>query len=155
MSKIYITGKHLGEVLHHKGGGTFMKKILIPLDGTERSMHSIDLVKNLYKKDEVEIVLLYVKEDVNNVIMEYDLTAAETEMQGVAAPALKELNGYKVSCEFGLIDAGSEIIKRAQMNEIDIIIMTKSTKKGLTRMIGSVTSYVVRNAPCIVMIVPE
>ena len=132
-----------------------MKKILIPLDGTERSMHSIDLVKNLYKKDEVEITLLYIKEDVKNMIMEDDLVAAEKDMQKMVAPAVKELAGYKLSCEFGLIDPGTEIVKRAVMNSTDIIIMTKSTKKGLTRMIGSVTSYVVRNAPCIVMIVPE
>lgn len=132
-----------------------MKKILIPLDGTERSMHSIDLVKNLYNKDEVEITLLYIKEDVKNMIMEEDLIAAEKDMQRMTAPAVKELVGYKLTCEFGLIDPGSEIVKRAIMNSIDIIIMTKSTKKGLTRMIGSVTSYVVRNAPCIVMIVPE
>ncbi len=132
-----------------------MKKILIPLDGTERSMHSIDLVKNLYNKDEVEITLLYIKEDVKNMIMEEDLIAAEKDMQRMTAPAVKELMGYKLTCEFGLIDPGSEIVKRAVMNSIDIIIMTKSTKKGLTRMIGSVTSYVVRNAPCIVMIVPE
>ncbi len=132
-----------------------MKKILIPLDGTERSMHSIDLVKNLYKKDEIEITLLYIKEDVKNMIMEEDLIEAEKDMQKMVAPAVKELAGYKLSCEFGLIDPGTEIVKRAVMNSIDIIIMTKSTKKGLTRMIGSVTSYVVRNAPCIVMIVPE
>ncbi len=132
-----------------------MKRILIPLDGTERSMHSIDLVKNLYKKDEIEITLLYIKEDVKNMIMEDDLVAAEKDMQKMVAPAVKELAGYKLSCEFGLIDPGTEIVKRAIMNSIDIIIMTKSTKKGLTRMIGSVTSYVVRNAPCIVMIVPE
>ena len=132
-----------------------MKKILIPLDGTERSMHSIDLVKNLYNKDEVEITLLYIKEDVKNMIMEEDLIVAEKDMQRMTAPAVKELMGYKLTCEFGLIDPGSEIVKRAIMNSIDIIIMTKSTKKGLTRMIGSVTSYVVRNAPCIVMIVPE
>ena len=132
-----------------------MKKILIPLDGTERSMHSIDLVKNLYKKDEIEITLLYIKEDVKNMIMEDDLVAAEKDMQKMVAPAVKELAGYKLSCEFGLIDPGTEIVKRAVMNSTDIIIMTKSTKKGLTRMIGSVTSYVVRNAPCIVMIVPE
>lgn len=131
------------------------KKILIPLDGTERSMHSIDLVKNLYRQDEVEIILLYVKEDVNNVIMEYDLTAAQKDMQRLTAPAVKELMGYEVNCEFGLIDAGVEIVKRAKMNKTDIIVMTKSTKKGLTRMIGSVTSYVVKNAPCIVMIVAE
>ena len=132
-----------------------MKRILIPLDGTERSMHSIDLVKNLYKKDEIEITLLYIKEDVKNMIMEDDLVAAEKDMQKMVVPAVKELAGYKLSCEFGLIDPGTEIVKRAIMNSIDIIIMTKSTKKGLTRMIGSVTSYVVRNAPCIVMIVPE
>lgn len=132
-----------------------MKKILIPLDGTERSMHSIDLVKNLYNKDEVEITLLYIKEDVKSMIMEEDLAAAEKDMQKVATPAIKELAGYKINCEFGLIDPGSEIVKRAMMNSIDIIVMTKSTKKGLTRMIGSVTSYVVRNTPCIVMIVPE
>lgn len=132
-----------------------MKKILIPLDGTERSMHSIDLVKNLYNKDEIEITLLYVKEDVKSMIMEEDLIEAEKDMQRMTAPAVKELSGYKISCEFGLIDPGSEIVKRAIMNSIDIIVMTKSTKKGLTRMIGSVTSYVVRNAPCIVMIVPE
>ena len=132
-----------------------MKKILIPLDGTERSMHSIDLVKNLYKKDEIEITLLYIKEDVKNMIMEEDLIAAEKDMQKMTGPAVKELAGYKLNCEFGLIDPGTEIVKRAVMNSIDIIIMTKSTKKGLTRMIGSVTSYVVRNAPCIVMIVPE
>lgn len=132
-----------------------MKKILIPLDGTERSMHSIDLVKNLYNKDEIEITLLYVKEDVKSMIMEEDLIEAEKDMQKMTAPAVKELSGYKISCEFGLIDPGSEIVKRAIMNSIDIIVMTKSTKKGLTRMIGSVTSYVVRNAPCIVMIVPE
>ncbi len=137
------------EAIHMK------KKILIPLDGTDRSMHSIDLVKNLYKQDEIDITLLYVKEDVNNMIMEHDLVAAERDMQKIAAPALKGLEGYSVVCEYGLIDPGSEIVKRAKMNEIDIIIMTKSTKKGLTRMIGSVTSYVVRNAPCIVMIVPE
>ena len=133
----------------------YEKKILIPLDGTERSMHSIDLVKNLYRQDEVEIILLYVKEDVDNVVMRYDLAAAEKDMQRLTAPAVKELEGFEITCEFGLIDAGSEIIKRAKMNKIALIVMTKSTKKGLTRMIGSVTSYVVKNAPCIVMIVPE
>ena len=33
--------------------------------------------------------------------------------------------------------------------------MTKSTKRGLTRMIGSVTTNVVKRAKCIVMIVPN
>lgn len=133
-----------------------MKKILIPLDGTERSMHSINLVKSLYGKDSVEIYLMYVKEDIrSSILFDEHYIEAEKDMQRIVAPALEELEGYKVHCEFGVQDAGSEIIKNAVMNEIDIIVMTKSTKKGLIRMIGSVTNYVVKNAPCIVMIVPE
>lgn len=133
-----------------------MKKILIPLDGTERSMHSIDLVKSLYKKEDIEIYLMYVKEDMRkSMLLEDNLIDAEKEMLKVTTPAIRELEGYKLHCEFGITDAGSEIVKNAIMNEIDIIVMTKSTKKGLVRMIGSVTNYVVKNAPCIVMIVPE
>ncbi|WP_342791923.1 universal stress protein, partial [Clostridioides difficile] len=43
----------------------------------------------------------------------------------------------------------------AKEDNVDFIVMTKSTKKGLTRMIGSVTASVVKQAKCIVMIVPE
>ncbi|NME35612.1 MULTISPECIES: universal stress protein [Fusobacterium] len=132
-----------------------MKKILIPLDGTERSMHSIDLVKNLYTTDEIELILMYVKEDAKLFIEEKDFLEAEKEMQEIVAPAIRQLEGYKVACEVGFVEPGKEILKSASMNKVDIIIMTKSTKKGLTRMIGSVTSYVVKHAPCIVMIVPE
>lgn len=132
-----------------------MKRILVPLDGSERSMHSIDLVKELYHPDEIELALMYVKEDAQLFIDERSSVEAEKEMQGVVCQAVQKLEGYKIKCEVGFVDPGKEIVKCAKINDIDIIIMTKSTKKGLTRMIGSVTSYVVKHAPCIVMIVPE
>ena len=132
-----------------------MRRILIPLDGTERSMHSINLVKNIYKKEEVEIVLMYVKEDAKLFIEEADSLEAEKEMQGKIAPAFKILEGYNINSVVGFVEPGREILRVAENEKTDIIVMTKSTKKGLTRMIGSVTSYVVKNASCIVMIVPE
>lgn len=63
-----------------------MKKILIPIDGTERSKLSVELVKDYYKNEQV---------------------------------------------------------------------MTKSTRKGWTRMIGSVTTHVVKYAKCPVLIAPQ
>ena len=76
-------------------------------------------------------------------------------IKNIAIP-ITEITAPNISLNFTFsLKTKTEIVKRAIMNSIDIIIMTKSTKKGLTRMIGSVTSYVVRNAPCIVMIVPE
>ena len=50
---------------------------------------------------------------------------------------------------------GDEILKKASEENIGIIVMTKSTKRGLNRIIGSVTSSVVKRAKCIVMIVPN
>lgn len=132
-----------------------MKKILIPLDGSERSLHSIDLVKELYQPDDIELILMYVKEDAQLFIDERSFADAEKEMQEIVCPVAQKLEGYKISCEVGFVDPGKEIVKCATMHDIDIIIMTKSTKKGLTRMIGSVTTYVVKHTPCIVMIVPE
>ena len=132
-----------------------MKKILIPLDGSERSMSSIGLVKEYYDPNEIELTLMYVKEDSDLFIDEKSFAKAENEMQKIVCPAVRRLEGYKINCEVGFVDPGKEIVKYALSNKIDIIVMTKSTKKGLTRMIGSVTSYVVKHTPCITMIVPE
>ena len=62
---------------------------------------------------------------------------------------------YKVETYFTFGYPGDEIVKKAKEDNIDIIVMTKSTRKGLTRMIGSVTVNVVKHAKCSVMIVPE
>lgn len=132
-----------------------MKKILIPLDGSERSLSSIKLVKEYYNPNEIELTLMYVKEDAELFIDKKSFDKAENEMQKIVCPAVQQLEGYKINCEIGFVDPGKEIVKYAISNEIDIIIMTKSTKKGLTRMIGSVTSYVVKHTPCVTMIVPE
>ena len=37
-----------------------MKKILLPIDGSEKSQNSLDFILNNYSKDEVEIVLITV-----------------------------------------------------------------------------------------------
>ncbi|MFA6708460.1 MAG: universal stress protein [Fusobacterium sp.] len=132
-----------------------MKKLLIPLDGTERSMHSINLVKNLYKPEDVSITLLYVKEDAKLFIEEMDYSEAEKEMQEKIAEAVDQLENYDVTTRVGFVEPGREILRIAKTESSDIIVMTKSTKKGLTRMIGSVTNYVVKHSHCIVMIVPE
>lgn len=37
-----------------------MKRVLIPVDGTERSMHSLDFIKSIFPKDSVHITLMNV-----------------------------------------------------------------------------------------------
>ncbi|HBC97773.1 MAG TPA: universal stress protein, partial [Clostridium sp.] len=38
------------------------RKILIPVDGTERSMHSLNWIKKLFAKDEIQVTLMNVVE---------------------------------------------------------------------------------------------
>lgn len=134
------------------------RKILVPLDGTERSMHSIDWVKKIFDKDEVKITLMNVKEIViaNDMVVTNDeITRVQKESENILSKAEKEFEGYEIEkyCAFGY--AADEILLKAKRDNYDVIVMTKSTKKGLARMIGSVTSKVVKNAQTLVIIVPE
>ena len=133
------------------------RKVLVPIDGTERSKHSLEFIKSIFPSNKVELIIMNVKELVfiNGMIISDELTAAKEMGDRILNEALKEVPEYKSETYFTFGYPGDEIVKKAKEDDIDIIVMTKSTRKGLTRMIGSVTINVVKHAKCSVMIVPE
>ena len=133
------------------------RKVLIPIDGTERSMHSLEFVKEIFPKDSVEIIIMNVKELVliNEMIVADEIQFAQELGAEILEAAKEKMKDYNVETYFTFGYPGDEIIKKATEENIGIIVMTKSTKRGLTRMIGSVTTNVVKRAKCIVMIVPN
>lgn len=133
------------------------RKVLVPLDGTERSMHSLDFIKKSFSEDSVEIVLMHVKEliFIDGISLSEEIKEAEITGKKILDKGEELLKGYNISKYFTFGYPGDETIRKAEEDNIDIIIMTKSTKKGLTRMIGSVTAFVVKHAKCVVMIIPE
>lgn len=133
----------------------FVRNVLIPIDGTQRSMKAVDLVKSLYTPESVRIVLLMVREDIENMDSETRLEKAKAELRPALETVAAGLAGYSVQKEIVIGQAGNEILECAEQNHTDIIVMTKSTKSGWDRKIGSVAAHVVKNANCIVMIVPE
>lgn len=132
-------------------------KILVPLDTTERSTHSIDWIKKYFNKNDIEITLMNVREAIvaEDLLIPYELGDMEQESNLVLDEASMELEGYTVEkfATFGY--AADQILKRAEQDDSDMIIMTKSTKKGLVRMIGSVTSKVIKNAKASVIVLPK
>lgn len=133
------------------------KKILVPIDGTERSMHSLQLIKEIFSKESVEITIMNVKELVlvNGMVVSNEVQIAKEVGEEILKNAKDKISEYNPKTYFTFGYAGDEILKKAIEDGIEVIVMTKSTKKGLTRMIGSVTANVVKRAKCIVMIVPE
>ena len=133
------------------------RKVLIPIDGTERSMHSLEFVKEIFPKDSVEIILMNVKELVliNEMIVADEIKFAQELGEEILAGAKEKMKEYKTETYFTFGYPGDEIVKKATEENMGIIVMTKSTKRGLNRLIGSVTTNVVKRAKCIVMIVPN
>jgi nucleotide-binding universal stress UspA family protein len=132
-------------------------KILIPLDLSERSTHSIYWIKKYFDKNDIEITLMNVREIIvaEDLIIPDDSGDMENESDLVLDEASMELEGYTVEKFFTAGYAPDEILKKAEEGNYDIIVMTKSTKKGLVRMIGSVTRKVIRNAKIPVIVLPQ
>ena len=133
------------------------KKILIPIDGTERSMHSLDFVKSFCKPELVEVTIMNVKElvFVDGLSMSDEIKNSEKIGRELLSKAREILDDYEVKLYFTFGYAGDEIVKKGKEDDIDLIVMTKSTKTGFTRMIGSCTSYVLKHTKSKVMIIPE
>ena len=138
-------------------------KILVPLDGSEKSMNSIKWLKDFFNKDDISITLMNVVETVltnkmvyptpNSISNEFGALAEESEL--VLNTAIMELEGYE-TYKFSILGyAANEILKKADKDSFDIIIMTKCSKNGLYRLIGSVTSKVVRIAKISVIVIPN
>lgn len=132
-----------------------MRNLLLPIDGTEKSQRAIEWVKMRYRPDEVKIALIIVREDLEDMRSQMEYDQAKAEMQPLLDRNAALLQEYPVSTRVCFGRAGEEILHFAADHAIDTIIMTRSTRSGWNRMIGSVTSYVVKYAECVVVVVPE
>lgn len=92
---------------------------------------------------------------VDGISMSDEIKNSEKLGRELLEQARKVMDGYNVNLYFTFGYAGDEIVKRAKEENEQIIVMTKSTKKGLTRMIGSCTAYVLKHTTSTVMIIPE
>ena len=95
-----------------------MKKILIPIDGTERSKQSVELVKDYYKNEQVTIHLLSVREDYEDVRSKEDAAYMKEEVQQEVLDPIKEmLSGYVVKEDVRLGKAAEEILAYSSENQ--------------------------------------
>jgi nucleotide-binding universal stress UspA family protein len=131
-------------------------KILVPLDGTEKSMHSLNWLKKFYSSEDVEVTLLHVIDVVySGEMVPLNLADSGHTSSRILEKAEKELPGYKVNKLSIWGHISDEILKEAKDGKYNMIVMAKSSVKGISRIIGSVTTKVVRNSEVAVIVVPE
>ena len=123
-----------------------MKKLLIPIDGSSRSLKTVEAVKQLFRPEDIQIIIVKVISAqlyINSMDeIKHNAETARPELEEVAA-LLPEYN-TKTQVLLGSAP-GVEIVEYAKEAGIDAIIMTRSTR-GPIRKLGSVATYIAKNA---------
>ncbi|NDY58587.1 universal stress protein [Desulfovibrio sulfodismutans] len=137
-------------------------KIMAALDLSGHAAGILEKAVEIAKQSGGELTIAVVAEDFLDIgdylgesanITEKSLAAAKVGAAKYAAKA-KELGvEAKVLLEQGVSPADL-LVKMAEDNKIDLLVVGNRTKKGLDRfLIGSVASKVVAHAPCSVLVV--
>lgn len=136
-----------------------MKKILVPIDGSEYSLRALDKAKELGEFYKAEITLLTViyTGHYNYFELQKEVISSEEEVgQKLLLEASKVLEdypyGYKTTFKLG--DVANEIITMAEEGNFDLIVMGSRGLGAFTRaLLGGVSQKVVSHANTTVMIV--
>jgi len=141
-----------------------VERILFPTDFSDGSAYALPYAVDLAKHYNAKIYILHVTYDIGKAFESHVPHSSADEIhKEMNAWALKELDSCCIEETRGLPDVDKsvllgvpyeEIIKFADKEKIDLIIMGTYGRSGLDRFIfGSVAERVVRKAPCPVMTV--
>jgi nucleotide-binding universal stress UspA family protein len=134
-----------------------IKKILLPVDGSEYSLNAAAEAIDLAKKFSAEIILLYCSETFQNLKQFKDFSVESLEYANqVLSPVRELLVRSKVVYIERVIDnsPSEEIPKMAKNENVDLIIMApRGTNPLASILLGSVTTRVLKQSPCNVLVV--
>ncbi|MEG0641953.1 MAG: universal stress protein [Clostridium sp.] len=135
------------------------KRILVPIDKSDKTLESIKTLTTLFPKEEVEIILLHVIDEIKIQSVDYVssefMDAITTLSHTVLNRAGDLLQGYQVEKISTLGNPAKEIFDTIKNKNIHLVIMTKTGQGVLDKyIIGSVTSKIVKKSEVPIMIIP-
>jgi nucleotide-binding universal stress UspA family protein len=136
-----------------------LKTILVALDSSEHTLRVIQFLKELQLQPAAKIILAHVipsPEPDMDIAVDRPHTSEELLYQQVE----KQLQAYQTdlpgnsTLEIVTGDPAAEIIRLAHIHQADLIVIGSRGLTGLQRILeGSVSSQVVTDAPCSVLVV--
>lgn len=136
-----------------------LKTILVAVDSSEHTLRVIQFLKKLQLQPVTKIILAHVipsPEPDMDIAVDRPHTSEELLYQQVE----KQLQSYQTdlpgdsTLEIVTGDPAAEIIRLAHIHQADLIVIGSRGLTGLQRILeGSVSSQVVAEAPCSVLVV--
>lgn len=115
-----------------------MMKLLLPIDGSPRSLRSIETITRIVPPEKASITILTVAPGLESA-------RTETEVLGALELYASILDPYEVKTVFLRGIAGPVIVQYAKEEKFDAIVMTRSSRGPMHKM-GSVSSHVAKHA---------
>lgn len=135
--------------------GDLMKRILVPVDGSPRSLIALEQLKTTFSPKAFEVVLVMVRENTGYALSLVEEAEIREELDKKLNSIARTIDKYSVITRSAVGRAGARVIEAAKEFGAEMIVMTKSTKPGAGSTIGLTASYIIRHAQCDVMIVKE
>lgn len=135
------------------------KKILVALDSSGLSEQVVEMIKQLHLKPETKVVLAHV---IVNLGADPNVAAdrPQADIEDIPHHQLEKLQAYQsklpYQSELEIVtgDPAEEIVRLANIHQVDLIVMGSRGLTGMSRILqGSVSSEVVEEAPCSVLVV--
>ena len=130
----------------------YIKKILVPLDGSKKSLKALDRAINLATLTDAKLTVLNVIPHIGEGGPRTKALDQQTVLQGKAvvhdAARIAKKSGLKIDTKILRGWPGIETVKFAKSGKFDHIILS-TTGTGATKgdMLGSVSNYVVHKSP--------
>jgi len=131
-------------------------KILVPVTGTEADDEAMRLACRLTKKTKGKIWAVYVITLKRSLPLDAEIEPEIKKAEGILdhIASVAEEEDYEVETDLlQAREAGPTIIDEAAEREVDLILMGVTYKKRFGQFsLGSVVPYVLKNAPCRVIL---
>ena len=128
-----------------------MKKVLIPVDGSERSVRSLEKVRKEFTPEEAQITLLTVIDTPIHYKYEEQYQRDLHKHQEQLERYKEMMSEYQVSASVVSGKPGPAIVRFAEQNEFQCLVMTRSQYGTMES--GSVTAYIAKKAPFLEMMI--
>lgn len=129
-----------------------MKNVLLPIDGSVRSLRTIDMVKQICDPRQVTVTMVMVLPDQMHIDGQFERERIRRKAEQEMATFASLLEGWTVDTVLLRGNPGPEVVQFAREKGYDTLVMTRSSRGPLQKL-GSVATYIVRNAQFLNLII--
>ncbi len=132
------------------------RKILVPVIGTEADEEAVKLACSLGKKNKAEIWIVYVITVKRSLPLDAEIESEIRKAEDILGhmESIAEEQDYEIDTDLlQARDAGPTIVDEAVERKVDLILMGVKYKRRFGQFsLGNVVPYVLKNAPCRVIL---